>query len=76
MAFPWRKDSKTIAEVKELNQSAALYEDYAISWFRAFLFFGVPPIVGAFIGYWRGKSRGFQIQSLSRETHRSIDKGV
>ena len=33
MAFPWRKNSKIMAEAKELNESLALYEDHAIFWF-------------------------------------------
>lgn len=37
-------------------------------WFTGFIFFGVSPTVGAFIGYWRGKRRGFRIQSLGRKT--------
>ena len=42
-------------------------------WFTGFLFFGLSAIVGAVVGYWIGKRRGFRIQSLSRKTLRSID---
>ena len=44
-------------------------------WFRLFLVFGVPPMVGAVVGYWIGKRRGFRTQVTKwRETHRSIDE--
>ena len=40
-------------------------------WFRLFLVFGATPIVGAVVGYWIGKRRGFRTQVTEwRETHR------
>ena len=51
-------------------------------WFTGFLFFGLSAIVGAFVGYWIGKRRGFRTQGTGfrtrvtrrRETDRSIDE--